>query len=331
MPRLLPHLLKPEIGWCKVVDVVGDKTTVYVAPWAKKYITEGGILLEGNSSRCNTSMNTDTMKLNRDYFVDQYKVVNYLRKHGFAQVENVSPSTVERGRKRQPPQNTMVPAAAAAAAVHVSTKATTTTKGMEELPKATKQNSKSSSSSSSSSTNAVSSAIPETHQKILTLLGSLTYANPPGTHIDDDFRPDYLALRQAALPPNYPPVNLGEAGKVWNILSANNDEWHWFHETGPLGGVIRCRTQEIIGPKTKLSTFRENIDYFRSETDFLEFVEGQFLAHGDNYDKFIELSEAVYSTKKRAYVISKEEYLELTGTQVSTPPIKTRDALSIHH
>ena len=114
MPKVLPHLLQPEIGWGKAVDVVGQKNTVFIAPWAKKDTTEGGILWEGSSDRCNTSINADTMKLNRDYFVDQYKVLNYLRKHGFTQVETVSPSTVERGRKRQPPQNIMVPAATAA-------------------------------------------------------------------------------------------------------------------------------------------------------------------------------------------------------------------------
>ena len=320
MPKVLPHLLKPEIGWGKAVDVVGQKNTVFIAPWARKDTTEGGILWDGSSDRCNTSINADTMKLNRDYFVDQYKVLNYLRKHGFTQVETVSPSTVERGRKRQPPQNIMVPAAAAA--VYASTNSTMTTTGMDEPPKAPKQNPKSSSSSTSSSSNAISSAVPEEHQRLLTLLDSLKYSNSAGTRIDEDFRPDHLALRQEALPPFYPPLNLSQFGSVWKVLTANNSDWHWIF-AGPMGGTIYCRTREIGGRKPNLSTFRENVDYFLTQEDLLEFVQGQFLAHDDNYENFVELAEAVYSSKEKTYSISKQEYAELTGAQVSSHHITT--------
>ena len=309
MPKVLPHLLKPEIGWGKATDVVGEKNTVFIAPWARKDTTEGGLLWKSTTDYCNTSVNADTMMLNRDYFTDQYKVLNYLRKHGFNRVDTVSPSTVERGRKRQPPQNIMAPAAAAAA--HASTNATMATTAIEELPKAQKQKSKSSSSSSSAS-NAISSPIPENHQRLLTLLGSLKYANRAGTLIDEEFRPEHLALRAESLPPFYPPLNLSHFGSVWKVLAANNTEWHWMY--GPLGD-IHCRTREI-GPRTDLSKFREHIDYFRSEKDLLEFVHGQFLAHGDNVKKYVEFAESVFSSKEKTYLISKEEYVELTGTQV---------------
>jgi hypothetical protein len=180
--------------------------------------------------------------------------------------------------------------------------------------------------SSSSSANAISSAIPEVHQKLLILLHSLKYANVVGV-IDEEFRPDYLALRKEALPPTYPPLNLSDHGKVWKILAYNNSDWHYFYPSS--GGSIWCRTREIRHI-TNLPAFRENVDYFRTEQNLLEFVENQFVAHGDNYDKFVEFAEEVYSSKKRTSLITREEYLALPLGQVPTPRINPRDAPSIH-
>ena len=87
--RILPDLAKLNFvtPWDNHTSQI-----VYVTSWANKSVADGGVMLAEND-RCNSSINADTMKLNRDYFVEACKLVDYLRKHGFVQVDAASSST----------------------------------------------------------------------------------------------------------------------------------------------------------------------------------------------------------------------------------------------
>jgi hypothetical protein len=101
-PKIYPHL--QEIGWKRVEDL--SHGSFHLAPWAAKSVGEGGIILA--NGRCDVSLrDTDQeitrMLLNRDYFVDNKKIVSYIRKHGLGRIAGLpSPATGDKKRVRVP-------------------------------------------------------------------------------------------------------------------------------------------------------------------------------------------------------------------------------------
>ena len=86
--QVMPLLLK--LDWI-VPEDKHTKCRIIVASWANKFTTDGGVMLAGRSLRCDSSINTDTMKLNRDYFMDADMMLDYLRNYGFKRAEMIKP------------------------------------------------------------------------------------------------------------------------------------------------------------------------------------------------------------------------------------------------
>jgi Cdc6-like AAA superfamily ATPase len=95
--------------------------------------------------------------------------------------------------------------------------------------------------------------------------------------INDDFRPDYQALRAIVVAQGSSVLNLGNAGQLFRKLCEVNPRWHWIYAGL---ATVYCRTREIKGTRD-LEDFEEGADYFMGEESFKAFVHGQFEAHGD--------------------------------------------------
>jgi hypothetical protein len=99
-PKIYPHL--QELGWKKVEDL--KHGSLHLAPWAAKSVEDGGIILA--NGKCDISLRDIDdlqMLLNRDYFIDNKKIVSYIRKHGSRRIEGLpSPATGDRKRVSQP-------------------------------------------------------------------------------------------------------------------------------------------------------------------------------------------------------------------------------------
>jgi hypothetical protein len=282
-PQLLPHLR--ALGWAFAWGRQGEG--VHVAPWANKPVEEGGVMITGKKGYCDTKANADTMLLNRDFFQDQHKVIEYIRGHGFTRVDSASSATAQRERRRH---GAAAPVVDAAEAPEVQPRAKARAKPT---------------SGGAGAGAAAGPTLSEDEQAIVDHYGSLK-CNAMGA-IDADFCPDHLALREAALPPNYPPLDLNQFGPVWKFMTYNNLNWRWIYSGD---SVVHTRHPHIQS-KNDLQRFTEGVDYFRSEQALLVFVHGQFTAHGDNTDAFVKLAQA-------AVRVSKEVYLQLTRAYAST-------------
>ena len=132
--------------------------------------------------------------------------------------------------------------------------------------------------------------------------------------IDDDFRPDYQALRAMILNRNVA-VDFERSGQVFRVLCEINRSWHWMYSDL---GTVYCRTREIQSMKD-LREHKEGVHYFLTDTALLLFVSSQFAAHGDNIDLFQSNSEYVPAKPQKTKRKLNEKVLEVFEMRKRSP------------